>query len=434
MTVDEQPIIRPLSRRGFLRLSAAGAGGLALSSLSACGDGEEATGGGSLVLGISPDLEELVAQPIRQFASRGTQVRVRIMPADTGQFFDQMRTQLQAGAADIDAFMGDISWPVQFGSNGWLTDLSARFDESMRSEYLESAVTANIWEGKVYGMPFFTDSGLLYYREDLLEKSGYTSPPNTWSELQEMAAKVVEDQGIRNGFVFQGAQYEGGTVNGLEYIRSAGGDVLVDGRVTVNSPEAIQGLQTQRSLVESGVSPAAVAQFKEDESAGAFMNGDAVFLRNWPYMYALLADEEESSVRQEQVGIAELPVADASVPRVNVGGGWNFLINARSDQQDAAWELVQFLSAAPQQKLWATEGAYFPTRTALYDDPDVVSALPVLELAKAAVQHTTTPPTSPNYSDMSLAMSQRFNESLRGAATPEETAERLQTELEQIVG
>ncbi len=422
-----------LNRRNFLRLSAAGAGGLALATLPGCGKDSAKVGGGTVVLAISPDLKDLVAKPIAEFVKGGTKVNVRVMPADTGAFFDQMRTQLQAGSDDIDVFMGDISWPVQFGSNGWLADLSSRFTPQAQGEYQEAAVKANTWKGKIYGLPWFTDAGILYYRKDLLEASGFSAPPATWAELQQMAAKVQRDKKIRNGFVFQGAQYEGGTVNGLEFIRSAGGDVLTDGKVTVNSPAAVRGLKNQRSMVSSGVSPQAVAQFKEDESAGAFLNGDAVFLRNWPYMWALLADKAESKVEQAKVGVAELPVIEAGVPQVNVGGGWNFMINAKSGRQDAAWKLAEFLSAADRQKIWASEGGYMPTRTSVFDDPEVLEAQPVLKLAKSAAQHSTTPPTSPAYSDMSLAMAKRFNESLRGAATPEQTAERLQAELERIV-
>src|SRR3712207_9432993 len=85
---------------------------------------------------------------------------------------------------------------------------------------------AATYEGKIYAVPWYTDAGLLYYRQDLLEKAGYSEPPVTWDELEEMANKVKQDEGIKNGFVFQGAEYEGGVCNGLEYIRTHGGDVL----------------------------------------------------------------------------------------------------------------------------------------------------------------------------------------------------------------
>lgn len=161
----------------------------------------------------------------------------------------------------------------------------------------------------------FTDCGLLYYRSDLLEKSGFSEPPGTWDELKEMAAKVQRDAGTRNGFVFTGAQYEGGTVLGLEFIRTAGGDVLDGDRVIIDSPEAIAGLTIQQSLMADGIAPKAVANFQEDEASGAFLRGDSVFMRMWPYAYDFLGDEEQSSVTAGQVGLAEVPVAAPDLPR-----------------------------------------------------------------------------------------------------------------------
>ena len=79
------------------------------------------------------------------------------------------------------------------------------------------------YEGAIYGVPWFTDAGMLYYRKDLLEQAGFSEPPKTWAEMEEMVKKVRGETGTRYGFVFQGADYEGGVVNGLEFIWSSGG-------------------------------------------------------------------------------------------------------------------------------------------------------------------------------------------------------------------
>ena len=172
-------------------------------------------------------------------------------------------------------------------------------------------------------MPWYTDAGLLYSRVDLLEKAGFSGPPQTWEELQEMANKVMRDEGIPNGFVFQGAEYEGGVCNGLEYIRTHGGDVLDPNdpsKVIIDSPESAAGLATWHSMLESGASPEAVLQYQEDESHATFLNGEAVFIRNWPYMYALAGSSDFPNVKQDQVDISPIPVpeegARAPVPSV----------------------------------------------------------------------------------------------------------------------
>ena len=106
----------------------------------------------------------------------------------------------------------------------------------------------NTNEGAVYGVPWFTDAGMLYYRKDLLEESGFSKPPETWDELKEQARKVQRDSGTQYGFVFQGADYEGGVVNGLEYVWISGGDVLDPQdlhEVVVESEQILEGFRVE---------------------------------------------------------------------------------------------------------------------------------------------------------------------------------------------
>jgi trehalose/maltose transport system substrate-binding protein len=423
-----------ITRRRLFGLAGAGAAAVAAPTLlSACSSSKEST---EVVFGATPDIARAVKSSIKQFNDSkvaGKPVKIRVMPADSSQFLDQMRTQLQAGSGDIDVFGGDISWAAQFAPNGWLADLSDRFTSEQRAEHLKAAVDANVVDDKVYGVPWYWDAGLLYYRKDLLERSGFSAPPATWDELREMALKVARDTKTPNGFNFQGANYEGGTVNGIEYIRSAGGDILTDGKVTVSTPAAVQGLTIERSMVTTGAAPAAVANYKEDECLAGFLSGKTVFTRQWVYLFGKLTDKKQSVVEPARVGVAELPVARAGLQPENVGGGWNCMVNANSRSQDAAWKLVTHLTAPAQQKFLAAKYAFLPTRPALYDDKDILKVMPVIGLAKTAIQHTTVPPVSAYYSDMSLAMAKTFNASLRGAVSPAQAAEQLQSSLEQIV-
>ena len=78
-----------------------------------------------------------------------------------------------------------------------------------------------------------------------------------------------------------------------------------------------------------------------------------VFTRQWVYPYGLLPNKEQSGIEAAQVGVAEVPVAHAGLTSVNVGGGWNFFINAGCRNQDDGWKLIQYLSAPEQQKAMA---------------------------------------------------------------------------------
>jgi multiple sugar transport system substrate-binding protein len=429
---------RGLSRRDFLKVGGAGLAGAAFLGAASCGGGEQAGGATEIYFTSAPDESGTTEKLIDMFNDKNKgkyKVIFHQGNADTGQRFDKLRTQMQAGGEDLDVILGDVIWTAQLAESDWISDLSDRFTESQRKEYLPGSVEAITYEGKTFGMPWFTDTGLLYYRKDLLQESGFDGPPKTWDELKQMTLKVREDAGLKYGFVFQGAAYEGGVCDGMEFIWTHGGEVLDPDdptRVLVDSPEAIAGLATERSMITEGISPEGVTVYKEDESAGAFLNGDAVFLRNWPYVYALVGTSEYPKLEPEQVGVSELPSADGE-PGNGTVGDQPLYISSTATDPDAAWKFIQFLSAPEQQKIRAVEGAYLPTRTALYSDPEIQEKVPVVPLAHEALQHTRPRPVSPYYSDMSLEMAEQFNASLSGDISPEEAARTLKEQLERFI-
>lgn len=429
------------SRREFLRIGGAGLAGAALLGAAGCGGGGGGQGGGSGEITFSwiPERTGTLQRMIDDFNQNneeGVTVTFREMPTDATKHFDQVRTEFQAGSSEIDVVGSDVTWPAQFAANGYYLDLSDYFPEDERQNFLDAPMEANTWEGAPYGVPWYTDAGMLYYRLDLLEEAGLSEPPATWEELKETAQRVVRDQGTANGFVFQGAEYEGGVCNGLEYVWTHGGNVLAGSasdRVVVDGPGSVEGLATQRSMISDGVAPRAVATYKEQEAQAVFLGGDAVFMRNWPYIYGLATDEQESQVPQERIGVAPLPEGPGG-RSFSALGGWNFAINANSQNPDAAWAFISYMTAPEQQKMFSIETARIPILRDLLEDREIIEAVPVIEVGRQAIQNTRPRPVSPYYSDMSLAMAAAFNESLSGDVPPEQAARDLQAELEGIVG
>src|ERR671932_374413 len=436
----QRPLVgRAMSRRDFLRLSGAGLVGAGLLGATGCGSGsgEQAGAGTNLVFSFGPDdsgtLEEVVKRFNEEYQGE-IHAEYRKMPSDTGSYFNQLRTEFQSGASPIDVIGGDVIWPAQLAANGWILDLSDLFTEDLRSDFVNAAIQSVTYQGKIWGVPWFTDAGLLWYRKDLVEDSGFSEAPKTWDELKEMARKTSEDSGTKFGFVFQGAEYEGAVVDGLEYIWTSGGQVLTDsGEVVADQPDPIAGLKMERSMIEDGVAPIAVVNYKEPETHTAFLNGSAVFCRNWPYMYGLLKDPGQSQITPDQVEITRLPRNEGGQSQSGLGG-WNMYINAASKGKlDAIWEFIQFMSAPEQQKFRALKGSFIPTRQTLLDDQEIVDTVPVISLGREAIQSTKPRPVSPYYSDMSLRMAEQFSASLQGEVSPEEAVSTLQEELTRIV-
>ena len=432
---------RKLSRGDFLRIGGGGLAGAALLGAAGCGGGSSSGGSGSggpvnITVAFGREASGTLAQLIKEFNKQnGGKIKVtwRHMPSDTGQYFNQIQTEFQAQKTNIDLIGGDVIWPAQLAANGWILDLSDRFTESDQKKFLPGPIQSMTWQGKIWGVPWFTDAGMLYYRKDLLAKSGYKNPPKTWDELKSMAKKITKEQGIQNGFVFQGDKYEGGVCDAMEYIWTNGGNVLKDyntNTVVVGQPPAIQGIATERSMVTSGVAPQAVATYQEPQTEPVFLGGKAVFARNWPYMYGLAS---QYKMKPSQIGLAPIPVSGNN-ETASCLGGWNFYISALSDKskQDAAYKFIQFMTSPENEKKFAIKGGYLPTLSALYKDKELLNKVPTMRNS-AAISHTHPRPVSPYYSDMSLKMQEQFNDSLKGTESPKQAADTLQKQLTQII-
>jgi multiple sugar transport system substrate-binding protein len=432
-----------MSRRDFLKWGGAGIASAAV--LGGCADlssgftSTSTVGPNTILLSKGPDTTGTLEKVVAQFNKEDHPFTVewRPMPADTGQYFDKMRTEFQVGGGDIDVIGADVIWPAQLAANDWIVDLSDRFTEEMQADYLESTIQTSMYKGKIYGVPWYSDAGQLYYRKDLLDKAGL-QPPETWEELIDTAKKVQEQEGIRYGFVFQGAEYEGGVCNQCEYIWNAGGDILAPDdptKVVIGDDAATAGYESARGSIESGTAPVAVATYKETESLTVFITGDAVFHRNWPYGYAIATGGKAagSELKPEWVGVAQLPTTNRGDQRFACLGGWDLCINSASQKQDQAWEFIEWMSQPEIQKTFAIDAGYIPGRKSLFEDQQLLKKQPIMELGKAGFESTKPRPSvNPFYSDMSLDMAQQFNDTIKGATSPEDAINTLQGQLDRI--
>lgn len=405
-----------------------------------------------IIFASGPDGTGTVQRMVERFNAEHAgriQVTWRLMDRDNNIHRDQLVSDFKAGRDAPHVIAGDVIWTAEFAHNGWVEDLTNQFyDAYERATLLAPALKSATHRLRIWGVPWYTDVGVLYYRKDLLAGSGFTTPPQTWDELARMAGQVMKDAQISHGFVFQGAEYEGGTANAVEYIWGAGGEV-VEGKlwvtsvlrgtleetdaVTINSEEAAAGLDLARRLIADGVSPAEVTTFREKEALDAFLAGDAVFLRSWPYVQGML---QSSGLSKEQVGVSALPAASAENVGYSCLGGWNLMVNADSGrkEQAAAWELIRFMTAPSQQKRLALEAGLLPVLESLYEDPEILAAVPVAALGKETMStRLRVRPMSPFYPQLSSEIANAFHGVLKGEVTGAEAVKALEEDLRAIV-
>jgi trehalose/maltose transport system substrate-binding protein len=310
----------------------------------------------------------------------GNTVRIVPTPNSTTERLALYQQLLAAGSSDVDVFEIDVIWPGILGS--YFIDL-APYSKGVEKNYFPVVINNDTRDGKLLAMPIYLDAGLLFYRKDLLAKYGL-QPPQTWDELAADARKVQDserssgDAGMQ-GFVFQAKAYEGLTCNALEWVASFKGGSLIDGsgKVTIDNPNAVKALETAASWMKS-IAPQGVLNYSEEESRGVFQSGHAVFMRNWPYAYPL-AESADSPVKGK-VGVLPIPKGGADGDHSSALGGWQMAVSKYSKHQALAADLALFLTSQSSQKIWATEGGYFPAIPALYKDPDVLKANPLFSI------------------------------------------------------
>lgn len=368
----------------------------------------------------------------------GHAVKVISTPNSTTERFSLYQQILASKSPDIDILQIDVIWPGILAPH--LVDLSPFIGSEITNQHFPSLITNNTIDGRLVAMPLYTSAGVLYYRKDLLRKYGY-SAPQSWQQLTHIARAIQRGEREAGnprmqGFVFQAKGYEGLTCDALEWVASFGGGTLVspEGSVTIDNVQAVAALELARSWI-GDIAPKGVLNYAEEESRGVFQSGNAVFMRNWPYAWAL-GNSEGSAVRGK-IGVKALPAGGDHGRPASVLGGWQLAVSRYSRHPELAADLVRYLTSYEQQKRRAIIGAYNPTITALYRDQEVLDAVPFFGDLYTSFSNAVARPsrvTRSKYTRVSAEFYYQVHDILAGGTEPGPGLRALQQKLERISG
>ena len=365
----------------------------------------------------------------------GHTVKLFTIPNSTTDILALFRQMFAAKSTDLDVINVDVVWPGVIKDH--LLDLK-KYSKGVEKDHFPAIVANNTVDGKLLAMPWFTDAGLLYYRKDLLEKYGVKAP-TTWEELAAGAKKIQEGERAAGnkdfqGFVFQAKAYEGLTCDALEWVYSYNGGTIVDakGNVTINNANAAKALKTAASWVGT-IAPQGVLNYAEEEARGVFQNGNAAFMRNWPYAWSL-GNGADSKVKGK-IGVSALPKGGADGKNAATLGGWQLAVSKYSKNPEAAADLVMYMTSAEVQKERAIKGSYNPTIAALYKDKAVLDANPffgsLYNVFTSAVPRPATA-TGLKYPEVSAAFWNATHDVMSGKSSAEDSVKKLEGKLKQI--
>jgi multiple sugar transport system substrate-binding protein len=331
---------------------------LALTGLFGLSIRGPANTGGDVSMLMEPDGSGTWRDLIDGFQRSNPDITVRLVegPAATDTREDMYSTSFLSGEASYDIVYCDVVWVPKLAAAGWLLDLTDRLTPADRADFLDADLAGGSYRGRLYRIPAFTDAGVLYYRKDLVSQ-----PPETFDDLERISNELKASD--RFGFVWQGKQYEGLVTVFMEVLWGFGGDWIdsESREVFLDRPEALKALEFLKKTV-GGISPVAVTTYMEEESRTLFQNGRAIFLRNWPYVWTVMAP---SPLRKEgRVGMSSF-VHEPGRAAAATLGGWGYAISRFTKSPEAAWKFVAYLTAAEQLRTVQTRLGRIPARKSL---------------------------------------------------------------------
>jgi trehalose/maltose transport system substrate-binding protein len=200
------------------------------------------------------------------------------------------------------------------------------------------------------------------------------------------------------------------------------------GNITINNPQAAKALDMAASWIGT-ISPIGVLNYEEEEARGVFQNSHALFMRNWPYAWALM--EKDDSPVKGKVGIAKLP----GQPSTAALGGWQLAVSKYSQHPAEAADLVLYMTSAKVQKARAMGNSLNPTLPELYKDKDIIVANEFMSSLSDVFANSVPRPatlTGLKYPQVSQSIYNATHDVLSKNATGEEAVKKLEQRLKKI--
>ena len=418
---------RGMSRREFLRLSAAGTG---LLLLSGCGGGETEGGGpvtlSALFMKQAAYSDADVKNMTEQFQKQNPNIKVNLTFVAYEALHDKIVSAAPAGT--YDTVLVDVIWPAEFASKKMIVDITDRFPESERSKIFDGALKTTEYQGSYYGVPWILDTKYFFYNKEMLKEAG-TAPPDTWDAVVE-AARALKSQGVvEYPLVWSWAQAEALMCDYTTLLGAYGGRFFDEGgRPAFNTGGGLQALEFMRMTLDEKLSNPASTESLEEDVRRIISQGEAAMVLNWTYMFALANDPNESQVAG-QIEIAHTPAGPAGAPGVN--GSMGIAVSNGSQNQDEAWRYIQFMTSQEVQNQYAKLS--LPIWKSSYEEQEVVEALPqVVPVAKEQLNDMILRPIVPQYNEVSQDMQVEIQRALTGDKTPKQALDDAASSVESV--
>lgn len=359
-------------------------------------------------------------------------ITVEFQLVPTERATDKLITQVAGGNAPDAAYM-DASAVEEFSSRNALVNLDSYIAGSEivdPDDYVEGFRSTAEFEGSLFGLPFDGETTGLFYRTDLFEKAGIDAPPADWQELNEAAAQLTDEGEKTYGWImFAPEAY----YYWYPFLWQAGGDLLTDDgqEVAFDSPEGQEAAEFYVGLRE--YSPPDYLNSNSWDGRVAFATGKVgmYMAGSW------FGGEMKASFPDinDKWDVAPLPEGPAGCATTMAGD--TLAIFDQSENPDAAWLWIEFLSQEENMKTWtygSKTSTLLPPRESLLDDPALGKYNPWLQgFADNMDCAVTSNITQPKWPQIEQALNENLGKAIYGDISPAEALQQTAEQGEQLL-
>ena len=324
-------------------------------------------------------------------------IEFELLPNQADQQREQLVRRLGAEDSSLDLMGLDVVWTGEFANAGWIAPVPASTARIVSENVFSSVLQTARFENRLYTVPIWSNTQLLWYRKDLVP-----TPPQTWDEMIDMGEKIGPAKGR---IQVQANRYEGLVVWVNQLIESAGTSVLAGPKaVRLDKAATEKALGIIGRLSQSPVAPPNLTTANEDTARLGFEAGNSAFQINYPFVYP--SAKQNAPEIFKQMGAAQYPAVDDQHPAKPPIGGINIGVSAYSKHKAEAFAATECLVKPENQLEVATLGGLPPVREDLYDEPEMEQVYPTFaqQIRDAIKSAGPRPSESPAYQDLSLAI------------------------------
>jgi multiple sugar transport system substrate-binding protein len=374
---------------------------LLAAGLAACSPASAARGPVTLNYWSFPDPSGAIQQAVNRCSTESGgryTISYNKLPTDADGQRQQLVRRLSADDSTMDILGLDVTWETEFAQAGWIVPWAGAEKTAAEKDTLPAMLATATVGGKLYAVPYNTNTQLLWYRNDLVHH-----PPATWNQMIN-DAEALARAGKPHYIEIQGAQYEGVTAWFNTLVASAGGSIL-NSRGTAPSlgPPALKALQIMSRLARSPAADPSLGVQQEDQNRLAMEGGTAAFELNYPFVYPSMKADNPQLFKHFKW--APYPRVYAGKPSRVTIGGIDLAVSSRSHHQALARQAILCLRDRRNQFLAAVKGGLPPTLMSLYDDPGFIKAYPFAAEIKKSLLSASVRPKTAAYQNVSNVIS-----------------------------